>query len=151
MIELIDAARNIGREVEYRPREGASERGVISAISPAGWVFVRYGADAHAKATNPGDLFLTKTDDGAAAPPADLPGASTPAAAERAMPTVAPSSPKPLQGRGGEGDAAQRLGLVIAEGNQVGEQGLGTCSPEPPPCKYCGEIAGHTGQCVVIS
>jgi hypothetical protein len=58
VIELIDAARNIGCEVEYRPRGAAIERGVISGISPAGWVFVRYGTDAHAKATYPGDLFL---------------------------------------------------------------------------------------------
>lgn len=58
MIELIDAARSIDCEVEYRPREGKAERGVITGISPAGWIFVRYTSDWHAKATHPGDLYL---------------------------------------------------------------------------------------------
>ena len=57
MIELMDAARGVGREVEYRPHGGHAERGVITGISVTGWVFVRYGTDSHAKATNPGDLY----------------------------------------------------------------------------------------------
>jgi hypothetical protein len=60
MIELIDAARNIGAEVAYLPRGAswttASEHGVITGVT-ASWVFVRYGADVNAKATHPGDLY----------------------------------------------------------------------------------------------
>jgi hypothetical protein len=62
MIPLDVAARNIGAEVVYRP-DGASwtraERGVITAVPlPLRWVFVRYGTDATAKATDPRDLYL---------------------------------------------------------------------------------------------
>jgi len=57
-MELIDAARNIGAEVIYRPHEDAEERGVISSVSEAGWVFVRYGTDTTAKATYPSQLRL---------------------------------------------------------------------------------------------
>lgn len=53
----------------------------------------------------------------------------------------------PTQMRGGGSNAA-RMGLVAD-----GEQGLGTCSSTPsgPPCAYCGEVGGHTGQCPVVS
>lgn len=53
----MDAAHGIGREVEYRPHEGSSERGVITGVSGTGWIFVRYGSDSHAKATHPADLY----------------------------------------------------------------------------------------------
>jgi hypothetical protein len=59
-MELMDAARNIGAEVVYRPHEGtgAEENGVITSVSEAGWVFVRYGTDAISKATYPTQLYL---------------------------------------------------------------------------------------------
>lgn len=47
---------DIGRKVIYRPYVGAPvEIGVITSFTPA-FVFVRYGSDAHAKATNSADL-----------------------------------------------------------------------------------------------
>jgi len=62
-MELIDAARNIGAVVVYRhPGDSwvVAERGVITGVTPAGWVFVRYGTDAHAKATHPRDLAFVE-------------------------------------------------------------------------------------------
>lgn len=56
MVKLAEAAENIGRTVLYRPLEGATERGVIASVTEAGWVFVRYGTDTHAKATYPSQL-----------------------------------------------------------------------------------------------
>ena len=49
-------ADDIGRAVVYREYPGAKpEQGVITFFNDA-WVFVRYGADAHAKATNSANL-----------------------------------------------------------------------------------------------
>lgn len=53
------------------------------------------------------------------------------------------TAPRPLQGIGGESDAAQ-LGLV-SEHPLAGGKGSDS------PCRYCGEIGGHTGQCPVVS
>lgn len=57
MIELSVAKCNIGKSVDYRPGVTGAERGVIAAVSDAGWIFVRYGTDEHAKATHPADLY----------------------------------------------------------------------------------------------
>lgn len=47
---------DIGRRVVYRPYVGSPpEAGVITSFNDA-FVFVRYGADAHSKATNCADL-----------------------------------------------------------------------------------------------
>lgn len=52
-----DARRNIGAAVVYRPNENATrELGVITGVSENGWVFVRYGADSHSKATSASQL-----------------------------------------------------------------------------------------------
>lgn len=48
----------------------------------------------------------------------------------------------PTTGNGGEIDAPW-MG-VVTDASRAG----GTASP---PCKYCGEIDGHTAQCVVVS
>jgi hypothetical protein len=54
MIEPI--AGDVGRGVVYRDRSGAKvDEGVITRISPQ-YVFVRYGADKHSKATRREDL-----------------------------------------------------------------------------------------------
>lgn len=40
---------------------------------------------------------------------------------------------------------------MVEEGEyDGGEQGLGVVTDEPP-CRFCGERGGHTGQCPVIS
>lgn len=60
MITLTDAARNVGEAVVYRPPGDnwvVAERGVITGVS-GGWVFVRYGTDAHSKATHSRDLHF---------------------------------------------------------------------------------------------
>lgn len=47
---------DIGRKVVYRHYKGAApEEGVITSFNH-NYVFVRYGADAHSKATDPADL-----------------------------------------------------------------------------------------------
>ena len=46
--------------------------------------------------------------------------------------------------KGGGSDEAQ-LGLVM-RGSLAGGQGL-----PGPPCRYCGEVDGHTAQCPVVS
>ena len=62
MVSLTEAAENVGREVLYRPHEDATERGAIVSVSEAGWVFVRYGSDAHAKATYPSQLEFAEAE-----------------------------------------------------------------------------------------
>lgn len=53
MITRTQAIDNVGREVLYRPHEGAQEeRGVVTSVSLM-WVFVRYGSDSNSKATSP--------------------------------------------------------------------------------------------------
>ena len=51
---LTDAAGRIGQKVVYRaphvPLSSPGEEGVITSVGPR-FVFVRYGADAHSKAT----------------------------------------------------------------------------------------------------
>lgn len=50
---------HVGRAVVYRPTHGSVEQGVITSMNDH-FVFVRYGADTHAKATEPALLqFLT--------------------------------------------------------------------------------------------
>ena len=50
----------------------------------------------------------------------------------------------PPQVKGGGSDEAQ-LGLVMC-GSLAGGKGS-----SGPPCRYCGEVDGHTGQCPVVS
>lgn len=50
-MNLEQAAKNIGARVVYRPKEGEMETGVITGNN-SNYVFVRYGADSHSKATN---------------------------------------------------------------------------------------------------
>lgn len=53
---LTEAAENIGRKVTYPyPGGVGSEDGVITSVN-ARWVFVRYGADANSKGTDPAHL-----------------------------------------------------------------------------------------------
>ena len=52
---------------------------------------------------------------------------------------------RPQQMKGGGSDEAH-LGLV-SRGSLAGGKG----SLTGPPCKYCGEIGGHTAQCPVVS
>lgn len=56
---LDEARANIGRKVGYRPPHPAlpAEEGVIASVNDR-FVFVRYGSDLTAKATNPRDLTL---------------------------------------------------------------------------------------------
>lgn len=56
----IDEAReHIGNKVVYRsahvPADAPGEEGVITSVNSS-MVFVRYGADAHSKATCPSDI-----------------------------------------------------------------------------------------------
>ena len=46
---------DIGRHVTYTGKDGKTEQGVITSISNH-YVFVRYGADVHSKATRRADL-----------------------------------------------------------------------------------------------
>ena len=54
---LNEAAAAIGAGVVYRPVHGAAEDGVIVRTNER-WVFVRYGVQDGAKATDAGDLQL---------------------------------------------------------------------------------------------
>lgn len=57
MITTEEATANIGRKVVYTPYRGNVEEGVITGVSGGGtWIFVRFGADVHAKATAPNAL-----------------------------------------------------------------------------------------------
>lgn len=57
MISPQEARDGIGRKVVYRSYEAAvGEEGVIVSADGDSWVFVRYGADIHAKATWHGHL-----------------------------------------------------------------------------------------------
>jgi hypothetical protein len=56
-VTLDEARKSIGRTVVYTPPAGDPETGVITSTSTT-MVFVRYGGDNHAKATNPADLTL---------------------------------------------------------------------------------------------
>lgn len=61
------------------------------------------------------------------------------AAVDIELPTVV----SPMKGGGSDG--LHHLGLVVDEPLAGGEGSSG------PPCDFCGEIDGHTGQCPVIS
>ncbi len=55
----LDEARElIGNAVVYRPFGGPVEQGVITSVNDY-FVFVRYGADLHSKATRAGQLSGT--------------------------------------------------------------------------------------------
>lgn len=54
---LGEARDAIGQVVVYRPGGGGLETGVVTSVGDA-FVFVRYGADRHSKATRPEDLEL---------------------------------------------------------------------------------------------
>lgn len=56
MITREEAARNIGREVVYTPYRGKVEEGVITGVSTADWIMVRFVGDTIAKATAPNAL-----------------------------------------------------------------------------------------------
>lgn len=59
---FVQAKGGIDRRVVYRPRRNVAEEGVITGVSGAGWAFVRYDGDDHAKATDPAMLeFLAVT------------------------------------------------------------------------------------------
>lgn len=55
------AAASIGRKVVYRPphvrEDEPGDEGVITSVNDV-WVFVRYGADTHSKATPASRLTL---------------------------------------------------------------------------------------------
>lgn len=54
-----EARRNIGRTVAYRVNDrSVPGYGQIKGVSDNGWVFVRYGADMHSKATAAAQLRL---------------------------------------------------------------------------------------------
>jgi hypothetical protein len=56
---LDEAQTRIGQAVIYHNGAGLNELGVITSVhadSQGGWVFVRYGADHHSKATRAEDL-----------------------------------------------------------------------------------------------
>lgn len=55
MITLEQACQSVGRKVVYTPFHGEVEEGVITGHSKS-WVFVRFGSDAHSKATAPAAL-----------------------------------------------------------------------------------------------
>jgi hypothetical protein len=55
VITLAQARQRVGDGVVYRPDEGDPEQGVVSSVGER-WVFVRYGSDSGAKATEPGML-----------------------------------------------------------------------------------------------
>lgn len=59
MITAADAAKHIGAGVVYSPphEQGKREEGVITSANER-FVFVRYGADKHSKATHPDNLDL---------------------------------------------------------------------------------------------
>lgn len=56
---LDEAREHIGNKVVYRaahiPTDAFGEEGVITSVNSS-MVFVRYGADAHSKATYPSDI-----------------------------------------------------------------------------------------------
>lgn len=56
---LDEARNNIGELVSYEPYGGTWEHGVITDVNDY-FVFVRYGRDYNAKATNPAKLKLLR-------------------------------------------------------------------------------------------
>lgn len=49
---LDEARSHVGNAVIYKPFDGRVEQGVITSVNDH-YVFVRYGADGHSKATPP--------------------------------------------------------------------------------------------------
>lgn len=57
---LDECRAHVGAGVVYEPADGRREDGVITSVNSM-YAFVRFGTDAHSKATHPGQLELGVT------------------------------------------------------------------------------------------